>query len=112
MELDTSDAREGEVNVETSRSKEEGFSLVTSARTLISIESQEDEELQEEPMECMHESITAIFEDRTFTEFVLSSAGLLKFRSFLVAFEGDDEDVTEGTVMAMKLVGDCGRYGV
>ena len=98
--------------METSRSKEEGFSLVTSARTLISIESQKDEELQEEPMECMHESITAIFEDRTFTEFVLSSAGLLKFRSFLVAFEGDDEDVTEGTVMAMKLVGDCGRYGV
>ena len=63
-------------------------------------------------MECMHESITAIFEDRTFTEFVLSSAGLLKFCSFLVAFEGDDEDVTEGAVMAMKLLGDCRRYGV
>jgi len=119
LELDASDAEEGEVTVETSRSKEEGFALVTTAQTFITMDNndeggQEDEEDEEEARDCMYESITAIFQERKFSEFIPGNSGSLKFRSFLVASEEDEEgeDYTEGAVMAVKLLGDFGRYGV
>ncbi|KAL7533833.1 hypothetical protein ACHAXR_005470 [Thalassiosira sp. AJA248-18] len=120
LDLDTTGAEDGEVTVETSRSKEEGFTLLTSAQTLISIDEiivqdqKKDEDIIEEAMECMHESITSIFEERKFSEFVPDSSQSLKFRSFLVASEDEeDEDATmEGAFIAMKLLGDFGRYGV
>eukprot|EP00584_Thalassiosira_punctigera_P000553 CAMPEP_0172526972 /NCGR_PEP_ID=MMETSP1067-20121228/1791_1 /TAXON_ID=265564 ORGANISM="Thalassiosira punctigera, Strain Tpunct2005C2" /NCGR_SAMPLE_ID=MMETSP1067 /ASSEMBLY_ACC=CAM_ASM_000444 /LENGTH=548 /DNA_ID=CAMNT_0013310621 /DNA_START=35 /DNA_END=1677 /DNA_ORIENTATION=- len=125
LEIDTSNAQEGEVSVETSLSKEDGFEMVTTAQTLITMDDKivnggkekeaEDEsllELRKEAMDCMHDSIASIFHERKFSEFVPGNSHSLRFRSFLVASGDDEEDATEGAVIAMKLLGDFGRYGV
>lgn len=110
--VDTSDASNDEVSVETKRNGDD-FALVTSAYKTISIESSadDDEEMQHEAMDCLLESVSSIFDERRFAEFIPDSSPNLKYRSFLVA-EEDDGDVTEGAVMAVKLLGDFGLYGV
>ncbi|EED96209.1 predicted protein [Thalassiosira pseudonana CCMP1335] len=110
--VDTSDASNDEVSVETKRNGDD-FALVTSAYKTISIESSvdDDEEMQHEAIDCMLESVSSIFDERRFAEFIPDSSPNLKYRSFLVA-EEDDGDVTEGAVMAVKLLGDFGLYGV
>jgi len=122
LEIDTSSAEEGEVTVETSRAKDEGFALITTAQTLITMDTDtivqdtddESSDVEEEALDCMNESIRAILDERKFSEFVVPSGNSksLKFRSFLVASEEDEDDVMEGAVMAMKSLGDFGRYGV
>ncbi|KAL9183734.1 hypothetical protein ACHAXT_004590 [Thalassiosira profunda] len=112
--VDTSNAEEGEVTVDTYRDKDSGYQLVSTAQTLVTLgeyDGEGTEEQQEEAIDCMLESITAIFEERKFSEFV-PNAHSLKLRSFLVASGDEEESVTEGAVMAMKLLGDFGRYGV
>lgn len=119
LDFDMSNLQEGEVTVSTSRGSkvQDGFSLITTAQTLVSVDVNKDEgsELHEEETECMHDSIRSIMEERKFTEFISSgnddSHSLLKFRSFLVASDEDD-DLSEGAIMAMKLLGDFGRYGI
>ena len=106
-----SNAKEGEVTVKTSR-KTEGFALITAAQTLITLDQSDDDTDSDEMMECMQESITSIFEERRFSEFIPGDSSSLKFRSFLVASQEDEDEVTEGAVMAMKLLGDFGRFGV
>ena len=110
LELDTSNAEEGEVTVETSRPKDGGFALVTTAVCEVNIIDKEGDD-DDETLKCFHESIRSIFDERKFAE--TNNSHSLKFRSFLVETDGDeDDDIMEGAVMAMKLLGDFGRYGI
>lgn len=116
LDIDTSTIQEDEVTVKTSKGSkvQDGFALVTTASTLItySDEDGDDEDNDTELIECMHDAIQAIIEERKFTEFIQSdNTHTMKFRSFLVPSEEDDE-FSEGAVMAMKLLGVFGRYGV
>ena len=116
LDIDTSTFQKDEVTVKTSKGSkvQDGFALVTTASTLItySDEDGDDEDNDTELIECMHDAIQAIIEERKFTEFIQSdNTHTMKFRSFLVPSEEDDE-FSEGAVMAMKLLGDFGRYGV
>lgn len=117
LDIDTSTIQEDEVTVKTSKGSkvQDGFALVTTASTLITFSDEDgddDEDNDTELIECMHDAIQAIIEERKFTEFIQSdNTHTMKFRSFLVPSEEDDE-FSEGAVMAMKLLGDFGRYGV
>lgn len=111
LEIDTASAEE-DVKVESTR-EEDGFSLVATAYKLIPTTSDSDDEDDLE-QEYMQESVKSIFLERKFSEFIPVSSQPLKFRSFLVATEGSDgdDDVVEGALMVMKMLGDFGRYGV
>lgn len=109
LEIDTTNAVE-DVTVESTRNDEDGYSMVTSAYLLISTSDGDDEDNMEH--EYMEESVKSIFLERKFSEFIPVSSQSLKFRSFLVAAEGSDDDVVEGALMVMKMLGDFGRYGV
>jgi len=117
----------GEVTVQTRRSGVDGFRLITTARTTIGDDEDEggfvhdddgDDEgelLRLEEAECMRQSTRSIIEERKFSEFVRGddSSPSLKFRSLPLDGNDDDDDVeVEGAVMAMKLLGNFGRYGV
>ncbi len=109
LEIDTSDAEE-DVTVESTRN-EDGYSLVATAYKLISLNDSDDEDSIEQ--EYTEESVKSVFLERKFSEFIPESSQSLKFRSFLVAAEGSDEDdVVEGGLLVMKMLGDFGRYGV
>jgi len=110
LEIDTANAEE-DVTVESTRN-EDGYSLVASAYKLIPTSDSDDEDNLEQ--EYMEESVKSIFLERKFSEFIPGSSQSLKFRSFLVAAEGSDEedDVVEGALMVMKMLGDFGRYGI
>ncbi|KAK1748037.1 hypothetical protein QTG54_002000 [Skeletonema marinoi] len=110
LEIDTANAEE-DVTVESTRN-EDGYSLVASAYKLIPASDSDDEDDLEQ--EYMEESVKSIFLERKFSEFIPGSSQPLKFRSFLVAAEGSDEDddVVEGALMVMKMLGDFGRYGI
>jgi hypothetical protein len=118
---------EGEVTVQTRRSGVDGFRLITTARTTICDEEgdggliqddgddDEGELLRLEEAECMRQSTRSIIEERKFSELVRGddSSPSLKFRSLPLDGNDDDDDVVvEGAVMAMKLLGNFGRYGV
>jgi len=109
LDIDTSNVDEGEITVNTNR-RMDGYALIATASTLLTIDETdaEDEELQLEEIDCMHESIKAIIEERKFTEFIPGKdARSLKFKSFLI-----EEDMSEGAIFSMKLLGDFGRYGL
>jgi hypothetical protein len=118
LALDTSQAQVDEVTVQTHRDQE-GFALVTSAFQMIPTddmagskeigEEKDGLELQE-TMEYMLESISALFDERKFSEFAPDKIAL-KWKSFLVTDE-EDEDGLEGAVMSMRLLGDFGRFGI
>ncbi|KAL7536568.1 hypothetical protein ACHAWF_005500 [Thalassiosira exigua] len=115
LEMDSSDSEEGKVIVET-KVKSDGFAQVTYAQTVVLLDADRndtednDENISELQEEALRESISGIFGERKFGEF--AQGGLL-FHSFLVESEGGGEDsYEEGTVMAMKLLGDFGRYGL
>ena len=91
------DVEEDEINVKSDRGVD-GFSLVTSAQTMVSIDP-DDEGI----LECVQDSVSTTFTDRRFSEYIDSSN--LKFMSI------SDSD-EEGGVMAMNLLGRFGRYGV
>ncbi|KAL7520327.1 hypothetical protein ACHAWX_005053 [Stephanocyclus meneghinianus] len=119
--LDSSQAQVDEVTVET-RLHEHGFSLVTTAFQMIPIEEFVDiiqkndgegssaPDLEHEAMGCILESISAIFDDRKFSEYTPEKSPL-KWRSFLVP-DDEKEDETEGAVLSMRLLGDFGRFGI
>lgn len=121
LEIATSNAVEGEVTVETSRAKlADGFQLITTAQTMLThhdndeklTKDKSDNNFHREELECMIESAKSVLGERKFTEFVPENSQSMKFRSFLVTSEADDEEAIEGGVIAMKLLGDFGRYGV
>jgi hypothetical protein len=117
------DGDEGSTEVETSRSgMVEGFELITTAHAFV-VEPDgsgkdegivDDNDESEFRMECMRQSTRSIVEERKFSEFIPGDSPPLKFRSFLVASEDDDDNdaVDEGAVMSMKFLGNFGRYGV
>lgn len=114
--LDFSEAQAEKVTIETELDRK-GFSLITTASQLILLEDvfdikqndDEEENDMEEAMEVMIESISALFEDRKFSEYPAEKMPL-KWRSFVAASE--DHDASEGAVMSMSLLGDFGRYGI
>lgn len=129
LRIDTSDAVEGEVTVETIRRGAklmDGFTLITTAQTMIRPHRNEetqrkidkiDSEQQREELQCMIESAKSILGERKFSEFVPGNSRSLKFRSIFVTATSDDDEedeeaVIEGGVIAMKLLGDFRRYGV
>lgn len=111
LEIDTASAEE-DVTVESTR-EVDGFSLVATAYKVIRTTSDDDDEDDLE-QEYLLESVKSIFLERKFSEFIPVSSQSLKFRSFLVATEGsdDNDNVVEGALMVMKVLGDFGRYGV
>jgi hypothetical protein len=118
------DGDEGSTDVETSRSgMVDGFELITTARAFVVKPDDgrgEGEDIVDEYdenrfiLECMRQSSMSIVEERKFSEFIPGNSPPLKFRSFLVASEDDDDsnEVDEGAVMSMKFLGNFGRYGV
>ncbi|KAL3796931.1 hypothetical protein HJC23_000684 [Cyclotella cryptica] len=121
LTYDSSEAQVDKVTVETQVDKD-GYSLVTTAFQMIPIddfvemiqkngnEEKSASELEHKAMECALESISALFDDRKFSEYT-PEASALKWRSFLVADENDDDE-SEGAVMSMRLLGDFGRFGI
>ena len=110
--VDVSKVQDNAVNVETIFDKD-GFSLLATASQMISIHEvididENDEEGYEEAMEILFESISALFEDRKFSEYTADKTAL-KWQSIIVT---DDDDGSEGAVMSMRLLGDFGRFGI
>ncbi|EJK77539.1 hypothetical protein THAOC_00625 [Thalassiosira oceanica] len=95
-----SDVEEDEMNINSDRGVD-GFSLVTSAHTMISIDPDD-----EGVLECVQDSVSTTFTDRRFSEYLDSSK--LKFRSISDSITHGEE----GGVLAMNLLGGFGRYGV
>ena len=94
------DVEEDEINVNSDRSVD-GFALITSAHTMISIDPDD-----EGVLECVQDSVSTTFTDRRFSEYTDRSK--LKFKSISDSATHDEE----GGVLAMELLGDFGRYGV
>ena len=102
----------------------EGFALVATARRRVPLAGSDAEgdtadesspELLEEEEIYLREAMAAVFQERKFSEFVPGVSTSLNFRAFLVASEednNDDEEFVEGAMLAMKSLGDFGRYGV
>ena len=128
LNVDTPEAVEGKVTVETRREGSnnmiDGFALVSTAQTMIrhhgNDETQhyrngnDDSAYARDGIECVIESAKFILGERKFTEFVPGNSGSMKFRSFLVSTspEEENDEAVEGAVMAMKLLGDFRRFGV
>jgi len=127
------------------RVEREGYALIATARKTISLDSDILQQLPRKPtmdddddesgavneegyehshqeaIQCMHDAVISVFDDRKFSEFIPQESCFLKFRSFLVASEeeergGEEDDdkqhIIEGAVMAMKSLGDFGLYGI